>query len=98
MYQAVGVCIVLQCCICDIDSAVQTGYPKQLLHKLYLRKGQCFYHLKQNDEALKGTFKINTRVKVTSYEMRNRPEFSNGIFRRRKYTIAPYPKFLSFEK
>ena len=37
---------------------MQCGYPKRLLHKLYLRKGQCFYHLKENDEALKGTLKI----------------------------------------
>ena len=72
--KAVDVCIVFQACICDIDSAIQTGYPKRLLHKLYLRKGQCFYHLKQNDEALKGTFKMNTHVKVMPYEMINRLE------------------------
>ena len=48
--------VIFQCCISDIDNAIQCGYPKHLVHKLYVRKGQCYYHLHEYDESLKGNY------------------------------------------
>ena len=37
----------------DIDRAIQSKYPKDMLYKLMERKARCFLAKKNNEEALK---------------------------------------------
>lgn len=38
-------------CLDDIEAAIQYGYPENLRHKLYERRGKCHYHLMNEAEA-----------------------------------------------
>lgn len=40
-----------QPCLVDIEAAIQYGYPENLRHKLYERRGKCHYQMGQEDEA-----------------------------------------------
>lgn len=40
-----------QLCIQDVENAMQHGYPKNMLYKLYDRKGKCYMGLKQYKAA-----------------------------------------------
>lgn len=39
-------------CVADVNLAFQLGYPPELAYKLHERKGKCFVHLDQKEEAL----------------------------------------------
>lgn len=38
-------------CLKDIDLAIKIGYPRKLLHKLYMRSAQCYVKLKNRPKA-----------------------------------------------
>ena len=62
----------------DIQRALNCGYPKDMLHKLYERKGKCFTKLKQYQNADKAYKDALTKVGQANMIEEKKLAFAKG--------------------
>ena len=62
----------------DIQRALKCGYPKDMQHKLYERKGKCFTKLKQYNNAHKAYKDAVTKVGAANMIEEKKIAFATG--------------------